>query len=388
MKKDLADYSGEFIPGVRYENFSKDALSRLCVQYAWMNICLDGWWQDVITEKMGKEKAIEFEKAVWQQKGIPHWQTRVMNALDIIGSDVAACIRTLQMDPAFCYEIFDLDWDLKNRNRGTLTIKGCPAVKRFETSDAYKLKHMCQLDLELLNKIAKFFNPDMEVKALQPLPRKSKDGICCKFEFKLESKDQKSGLDDSSIEFNPKMRYQDLPKEKLVRLTAEYARLGLRLDGWWQEAVKEKLGENVAVECEKMVWERGVPYWQTRTMKALNIKGNDVSTCVKTLQMDPQLSFNVFDIEWWMRDKNHAGYTIKSCHAVRYFESINDIGRLAHMCRLDWDAYRKIAKFFNPDIETVALFMPPRNSKEEICCKFEFRLEPKAPKARQNRKVG
>jgi len=41
--------------------------------------------------------------------------------------------------------------------------------------------------------------------------------------------------------------------------------------------------------------EKGIPYWQTRTMKALNIQGNDVAACIKTLQMDPQLCFDIFD---------------------------------------------------------------------------------------------
>jgi hypothetical protein len=149
--------------------------------------------------------------------------------------------------------------------------------------------------------------------------------------------------------------------------------------GWWQDTVREKCGEKEAIEYEKAVWEKGIPYWQTRTMKALNIQGNDVAACIKTLQMDPQLCFNIFDIEWEMRDQNHGTYTVRSCHAVRYFESIDDTTTLVHMCQLDWDAYRRIAQFFNPDMEVVALKLPPRKSKDEICCKFEFRLEPKTP---------
>ena len=36
----------------------------------------------------------------------------------------------------------------------------------------------------------------------------------------------------------------------------------------------------------------------------------------------------------------------------------------------------------NPDMEVVALKLSPRESKDEICCKFEFRLEPKTPNKR------
>jgi hypothetical protein len=133
--------------------------------------------------------------------------------------------------------------------------------------------------------------------------------------------------------------------------------------GWWQDTVREKCGEKEAIEYEKAVWEKGIPYWQTRTMKALNIQGNDVAACIKTLQMDPQLCFNIFDIEWEMRDQNHGTYTVRSCHAVRYFESIDDTTTLVHMCQLDWDAYRRIAQFFNPDMEVVALKLPPGRAR-------------------------
>jgi len=42
-------------------------------------------------------------------------------------------------------------------------------------------------------------------------------------------------------------------------------------------------------------WEKDIPYWPPRTMKALNIQGSDVAACIKTLQMDPQLCFNMID---------------------------------------------------------------------------------------------
>ncbi|MFC1945091.1 DUF6125 family protein [Chloroflexota bacterium] len=376
---ELKDYSGEFNPKIRYQDFSKDALAGLLTEYAWMNMCLDGWWRDIVKEKRGR--------VVWG-RGIPHWQTRTMKALNIQGNDVAACIKTLQMDPGMCFNIFDLSWELEDGNYGLLTIRDCPAVNCYESADeTTKLAGTCQMDLEAFNRVAKSFNPGMEVTALALPPRKGKDDICCRFEFRLEPEmptgaqrvevAAMSELADYSGEFNPKIRYQDFSKDALARLVTEYARLGLRLDGWWQDSVREKCGEREAIEYEKAVWERGTPYWQMRTMKALNIQGNDVAACIKALQMDPQLCFNVFDIEWEMRDGNHGTYTVRNCHAVRYFEGIEDMATLVHMCQLDWDAYRKIAQFFNPDMEVVALALPPRKSPDEIACKFEFRLESK-----------
>jgi hypothetical protein len=371
---ELQDYSGEFRPNIKYQDFSKDALSRLLTEFARLNMCLDEWWHELIKEKRGTKEAMEFEDAVWK-KYIPYWETKLTKALDITGNDVSTCFRALQMDSSFCYNIFDIDWTLKDRNHGTVTIKSCPAVKHLEGSkNADILESRCQMDLECLNRVARFFNPDMEVVALKRPPRKSKDDICCKWEFRLEPK----GKAGSSVQFNPKLRYQDLSKDALSKLCTEYARLGLKIDGWWQEVVRERIGDKEALEWEMEMWAGATPFWQTRTMKALNIKGNDVATCIKTLQMDPQFCFNIWDIEFEMRDPNHGTYTAKSCHAVRYFESINNLGALFHMCKLDWVAYAGTAKFINPDMEVVALQLPPRKSKDEICCKYEFRLEPQA----------
>ena len=66
--------------------------------------------------------------------------------------------------------------------------------------------------------------------------------------------------------------------------------------GWGQDNVRERCGEKEAIEYENGGWEKGIPHWQMRTMKAFNIQGNDVAARIKTLQRDPQLCFDIFDL--------------------------------------------------------------------------------------------
>jgi len=47
---DLVDYSGEFRPNIKYQDFSKEALARLLTQYARLGLALDGWWQNTVME--------------------------------------------------------------------------------------------------------------------------------------------------------------------------------------------------------------------------------------------------------------------------------------------------------------------------------------------------
>ncbi len=183
-------------------------------------------------------------------------------------------------------------------------------------------------------------------------------------------------LVDYSGEFRPNIKYQDFSKKALARLLVQYATLGLALDGWWQNTVREKYGKDEAIKLELAVWDRGIPYEQQRVMKALNIQGNDVAACFKELQMDPQLCIEIFDIAWDLKNNNYGILTVNRCPAVEHFEKQVDSKTMLAMCDLDFRAFNKIARFFNPNMKVATLKLPPRRSKDDIACQFEFKLEP------------
>jgi len=182
-------------------------------------------------------------------------------------------------------------------------------------------------------------------------------------------------LQDYSGEFRPKIKYQDFTPEALARLCTEYARLGLALDGWWHTTVSEAHGKDEAIKLELATWDRGIPYEQKRVMEALNIKGNDVETCFKELQMDPQFCLEIFDITWDLKNKNHGIYTVNKCRALERFEKQGDMKTALAMCDLDLKAFEKISRFINPKIKVTAIKLPPRKDEKDIACRFEFKLD-------------
>jgi len=181
-------------------------------------------------------------------------------------------------------------------------------------------------------------------------------------------------LQDYSGEFRPNIKYQDFSKEALARLLTEYGRLGLALDGWWHTIVREKYGKDEAIKLELAVWDRGVPYEQLRVMEALNIRGNDVATCFKELQMDPQYCLGIFDITWDLKNNNYGIFTVNRCRALERFEKQGDTKTMLEMCALDVKAFEKIARFFNPNMKVTTLKLPPRKSPNEIACRFECKI--------------
>lgn len=183
-------------------------------------------------------------------------------------------------------------------------------------------------------------------------------------------------LQDYSGEFRPNIKYQDFSKDALARLLTEYARLAIMLDSWWHTTVREKYGQDEAIKLKLAVWDKGVPTEQRRVMQALNIHGNDVATCFKELQMDPQFPLEIWGITWELKNNNHGIFTVNNCRALERFEKLGDTKMMLSMCDLDFKAFEKIARFFNPNMKVTALKLPPRKGSNEIACRFEFKLEP------------
>jgi hypothetical protein len=162
---DLDDYSGEFRPDIRYEDFSKEALGRLIEEYCRLGHRLDGTWQEVIRKRSGVEEATAAEDAVWEHL-VPFWQTRVAKALRITGDSVSTYLKLLQMDPQMCYRLMGVECELQDEDHGTFRVKSCHAVKYFKhmTGDMATLERMCILDEVAFQGIAKHVNPEIQVK--------------------------------------------------------------------------------------------------------------------------------------------------------------------------------------------------------------------------------
>ena len=94
-------------------------------------------------------------------------------------------------------------------------------------------------------------------------------------------------LVDYSGKFDPEFSHDKLTKETLFNLLkagSEYLR---RIDGFWYLIVADKWGNNEAIDCDLMVWEKSRPYSIKTLTKLLNIRGDDVVALMKYLQVNP-----------------------------------------------------------------------------------------------------
>ena len=179
-------------------------------------------------------------------------------------------------------------------------------------------------------------------------------------------------LNDYSGEFLPELEFSDFSSRTLTELLALYCKLYMALDGFWYLTVKERVGNEEALACDIQTWGRHCKYEMTKITKQLNIRGDDVVAVMKDIQITPWLRQTQFRIE--LKNHNNAMLTVTYCPTLDALEKEGE-GREYEICHIvDRKAFKEYASFFNPDIAVKCLKLPPRKSKDEICCQWEFNL--------------
>ncbi len=177
-------------------------------------------------------------------------------------------------------------------------------------------------------------------------------------------------LTDFRGEFLPNLKLNDFSPDTLADLLTLYSKLYIALDGFWYLTVKERLSNEEALACDMRTWEIMCKYEMAKITKQLNIQGNDVTSLMKAIQIAPWFRHIEHEIE--IRNPNNAMFTVSYCATLDALEREGE-GREEQICNIvDPKIFKYYASFFNPDIEVKCLKSPPRKSKDEICCQWEF----------------
>ena len=192
-------------------------------------------------------------------------------------------------------------------------------------------------------------------------------------------------LQDYSGEFNPDLSLPDFSKEALIRLLVGASKLYLGIDGVWTGLMRKKYGDQAAFDYDKEVWfSQALALDIRRTVEALNIRGNDVATLFKYFQFGPGFSVIYVGpppkfeprVKFELKNKDHGIMTVTRCNSLEYFERHRDSQLQKLACEeIDLPAFQWLAEQFNPNIKATPLKLPPRKSKDEIACQWEFKLE-------------
>ena len=184
---ELKDYSGNFKPDLKIEDFSKEVLIKLLYEYSRIFLATDGFWYTLIEQRHGEDEAMACEIKVWD-KCYTFDPRRITQAMNIQGRNVEACMKALPLSPGFPLGFFDWDVDLKNSNHAIVTVNRCPSLLFFEKEGKGRDVRICnELEQRTFQVYANYFNPAIKVTALKLPPRKNKEEVpCCQWEWKLQ----------------------------------------------------------------------------------------------------------------------------------------------------------------------------------------------------------
>ena len=183
--KELTDYSGEFLPDLDLQDFSRQTLAQLLAAYAKLHMGMDGFWYMNVMERHGNEEALACDMRVWDMM-IKYEVKKLTQTLNIRGNDPIALMKIMQVSPSFQHMKFKAD--IENKNNIVMTVTYCLTLDALEKEGKGRQQTTCAIvEPKLMQLYASLFNPKMRTESLTPLPRQNRDDVCCKWLIKVES---------------------------------------------------------------------------------------------------------------------------------------------------------------------------------------------------------
>ena len=177
----LPDYSGEFLPNLKFTDFSPDTLADLIMLYSRIYLAMDGFWYLAIKDRIGNEEALACDIQAWA-KMCKYEMARITKLLNIQGNDITALAKALQTIPWI--QNLQSSIEIIDSNSALFTVTECPTLLALEREGEGREEQICRIfDPKVFKDYASFFDPNAEVYCLKSPPRKDKGEIWCQWKF-------------------------------------------------------------------------------------------------------------------------------------------------------------------------------------------------------------
>jgi hypothetical protein len=186
---ELEDYSGEFKPDLKITDFSKTMVGKYAIECSKLYLLLSGLWFNYLRDNFSVEMADHLHWEVWETLGDKHENWRPARAMYISmrpDTVVEDAMKWVQIDPGVGL-VFDMEFELKDKTHGIVTIKDCNALRYMEKhGDTALQENACGLDIWGFPKAARGFHPDLRMNCIKCAPRKSPDEPACVWEVTVD----------------------------------------------------------------------------------------------------------------------------------------------------------------------------------------------------------
>jgi len=144
------------------------------------------------------------------------------------------------------------------------------------------------------------------------------------------------------------------------------------LDGHWYLSVKERFGDEQAVDADLQVWEKQTLKEVLGLTKLIDFRNKDVLSFMELSAILPSTIGSKGYIE--VNNRDDCTLSITYCPIVGTLEKEGK-GREKTQCDVICRRIMTtITLSFNPDIEVKPIKMPPRRNQHEMYCQWQFKL--------------
>ncbi len=180
-------------------------------------------------------------------------------------------------------------------------------------------------------------------------------------------------LNDLSGPYNPELTFDMLSKEFILKLMQVWQYAWLHMSESWYREVKKRFGTEAADDCELGAWRNVGERVNPRYAKVGNVKLNTVVDSLKCLQLPlDNTTGGLYPAIPEIINENHVIWTIPKCRSLEFFEA-KEPERIQQVCYKNEKVI--IERYLiNRKIKVTPLKLPPRNSPEDIACKWEFMM--------------
>jgi len=384
----MSDYSGPFIPNLRFDDLSKEFLLKVIRswQYSWLQ--LEGGWMEEVEKRFGVHVAMGCDLQMWLRCA-ERCNTRYVKIANIPMKNAVDCLKALQLPlDNTMGAVYPTKQEIKNENHAIVTVVRCPSVEWWEKNAPERIVPMCHIvEPPLIDRYK--VNLDVQLFALKLPPRKNPDDIACQWEYiyrapkgtRVRSKEEvvdettdPPEIDDLSGPYYPHLTHAHFSKPFLLKMIHAWQYAWLVMNEGYYLTVRMRYGSAVADACELGAWMRLADKANWRYPKIANIRLNTVTDSLKLLQlpMDSTSTTGLFPAKYDVKSPNHVIMRITKGLTPEYLDGAEPL-RTPPMYH---DGGRSIMEKYlvNPKIKVTPLRLPPRNDDDEIDCEWELAL--------------
>lgn len=384
--KALSDYSGEFRPELRFEDFSREFLLKLIRnwQWAWMQLDSAFFEQFVMRNDLGK--AFDMDMAMWLRVA-----TRVNPVFTEVArfsvDNVVDCHKALQLPlDNTMGELWSTSISFIDEYESIHEVNQCPALDWIEDHVPERIEGLCQLDLQVIER----YKISMDV-ALTPErlpPRQNKTDKPCALKFKkdvpegtprrdldelVDWTDSPPMVDDLTGPLYPKLTHENFSKDFLLRMMEPWQYAWLTLAETHFLTARKEHGYDTAMEISTTAWSKAITGIQSRYAETAGISLDTVVDSLKLLQLAMDTPIGpLYQASYDIKHDNHVVMTFMErdpAHVPGWPAPELDVA----ITQGDWGE-RISASLCNPEISVKALDKVPLPGDGKIACSWELRL--------------